>query len=113
MSSSPVIHLDDVKSFDELIIKADKPVVVDFWAIWCPPCRIMGPIFEDVARELSGQAIFAKVNVDEAPELAERYRIMAIPTIMIFVDGAPVDRILGAIGKEALIEFIRRHIEGS
>ncbi|HDJ26473.1 MAG TPA: thioredoxin [Candidatus Bathyarchaeota archaeon] len=112
MSSDPVRHLD-ARAFDELIITSDKPVVVDFWAEWCPPCHIMEPIFRDVAEELSGQAIFAKVNVDEAPELAERYRIMAIPTIVIFVNGAPVDRVVGTIGKEALVEFVRRHVRSS
>ena len=109
MEGKAVIHLDS-RSFDEVVGSSDKPVVVDFWAEWCRPCLVMAPIYEEVARELAGRAVFAKVNVDEAPELAERFNIMAIPTIMVFVDGRPVDRLVGAVGKEGLLAFLSKHI---
>ena len=111
MGSSPVIHLDDVKSFDELIIKADKPVVVDFWAIWCPPCRIMEPIFEDVARELSGQAIFAKVNVDEGRSTATNFGIMSIPTLLLFKEGKIANQIVGVVSKGEIKSMIDEHLQ--
>ena len=104
-----VLHLDST-NFDEVITKADKPVVVDFWAEWCPPCHMFAPIFEEVAEELGDKAIFAKVNVDEARELAIRLGIRAIPTVMVFVNGKPVGRVVGAVGKEALRELVMRHI---
>ena len=106
-----VLHLDS-SNFDEVVGKADKPVVVDFWAEWCPPCLMMAPIFEEVAMEFSDKAIFAKVNVDEAPELAKRYNIMAIPTIMVFAGGKPVDKIVGALGKEGLVSLLMKHLGG-
>ena len=111
MAEGAVLHLDS-SNFDEVVGKADKPVVVDFWAEWCPPCLMMAPIFEEVAREFSGKAIFAKVNVDEAPELARRYNIMAIPTIMVFVGGKPVDKVVGALGKEGLVSLLMKHLGG-
>jgi len=107
--SDDVLHLDS-KSFDELIKNSDKPVVVDFWAEWCPPCLYMAPIFEEVASRLSGKAVFAKVNVDECPDLAERYGIMAIPTIIVFVGGKPVDKRIGAMDAHALEELVGKYI---
>lgn len=85
-------------------------MVVDFWAEWCPPCLMMAPVFEEVARRFSGRALFARVNVDEAPDLARRYGIMAIPTIMVFVGGEPVDRVIGAVGEEALEALVMKHL---
>ncbi|RLI08113.1 thioredoxin [Candidatus Bathyarchaeota archaeon] len=107
--SEPVVHLDS-SNFDEVVRGSDKPVVVDFWAEWCPPCLMMAPVFEEVARRFSGRALFARVNVDEAPDLARRYGIMAIPTIMVFVGGEPVDRVIGAVGEEALEALVMKHL---
>ena len=81
--------------------------VVDFWAEWCGPCRIMGPIFKETASELKGKAHFGKVNVDENHELAQEFGVMSIPTTIFFKDGEPVDRITGVIEKEELVEKIR------
>jgi len=104
-----VLHLDS-SNFDEVVKGSDKPVLVDFWAEWCPPCLVFAPIFEEAARELAGKAVFAKVNVDEARELAARYNVMAIPTIIVFVNGEPVDRVVGAVGKEALLALVAKHL---
>ena len=107
--SGRVLHLD-ASNFDEVVGKAGKPVVVDFWAEWCPPCHMFEPVFEAVAEELGDKAIFARVNVDEAREIALRLNIMAIPTVVVFVGGKPVDRVVGAVGREALLELVMRHL---
>lgn len=91
--------------FDKFI-KDDK-TVIDFWAPWCGPCKMMGPIFEDVAKDLKDKAKFAKVNVDENSDLAQRFGVMSIPTIMFFRDGEPVDRAVGVLMKEDLIKKVK------
>jgi len=90
------------KDFDAFIGKADKPVLVDFWAEWCMPCLVMAPIVESLAKKYAGKALFAKVNVDENPGLAMRFGIYGIPTFIIFVNGKEVRRIVGAVGKAGL-----------
>lgn len=90
-----VLHLNP-QNFDEAI-KADKPVLVDFWAEWCAPCRMFGPIFEKAAEKLDGEAVFAKVNVDESEALALKYSVMSIPTVILFKNGAEVARRTGAL----------------
>ncbi|MFQ5906497.1 MAG: thioredoxin [bacterium] len=88
------------KDFEEKVLKSEKPVMVDFWAPWCMPCRMVGPIVEELSNAFEGQANFAKVNVDESPEVAARFGIRSIPTIMIFKSGECVDTIVGACPKE-------------
>ncbi len=88
------------KDFEQKVLKSDKPVVVDFWAPWCMPCRMVGPIIEELAGTFSGEASFAKVNVDDSPQVAVRYNIRTIPTIMIFKSGECVDTVVGACPKE-------------
>ena len=95
----------DKKNFDKFV-KEDK-VVVDFWAPWCGPCKIMAPIFHEVAKEMDGKTKFAKVNVDDNLELAQRFDVMSIPTTIFFRDGQQVDRIIGAVGKEQLVKTIK------
>lgn len=90
------------ESFDDFV-KEDK-VVVDFWAPWCGPCKMMGPIFEEVSEELKDKVKFGKVNVDENPEMAQKFGVMSIPTLMFFRDGQPVDKIVGVLPKEELIK---------
>ena len=85
-------------------------VVVDFWAPWCPPCRFLAPIIEELAREYAGRVRFGKLNVDKNPRTARRYRITAIPTLLVFKEGRLVDRIVGAMPKEALEARLRRHM---
>ncbi|MFC1585573.1 thioredoxin [Fibrobacterota bacterium] len=103
-----VVHLDR-NSFDSAI-QSDLPVLVDFWAEWCGPCRMMGPVLEELAREYSGRAIIAKVNVDENGELAMKYQISAIPNLKIFYKGKEVQNIVGAVPKERLTAPLDKYV---
>ena len=89
------------QNFEE-IIKSDKPVLIDFWAEWCGPCRMIGPIVEELAGELEGQAVIGKLNVDNNPNVPSRFGIRGIPTLLIFKDGKQVDKQVGLTGKEVL-----------
>jgi thioredoxin 1 len=82
-------------SFQKNVLDSQKPVLVDFWAPWCGPCRAVAPIVEELAKEYDGKAEFAKVNVDEAPMVASQYGIMSIPTVIVFKDGKPAEQIIG------------------
>lgn len=92
-------------NFDQLI-KSDKLVIVDFWATWCGPCRMLSPVLDEVEAELSDKLEVVKVNVDDADEVAARYRIMSIPTLLFFKNGEIVDKTVGAMPKNVLIEKI-------
>jgi thioredoxin 1 len=89
-------------TFDYHVLKNDKPVLVDFWAEWCGPCRVMGKILDEFAHEVGESVTVGKVNVDEQPEIASRYGIQSIPTIIIFKNGTIVDRLAGAVPKKVL-----------
>jgi len=89
------INAIDQSSFQKVVLESQKPVLVDFWAPWCGPCRAVAPIVEELAKEYVGKADFAKVNVDDAPLLASQYGVMSIPTIMIFKDGKPAEQVIG------------------
>ena len=95
----------DKKTFDKFI-KEDK-VIVDFWASWCGPCKILSPTVEEVASEMKDKAKFAKVNVDENLELAQRFQVMSIPTLIFFRDGKQADRTVGVISKEEIEKRIK------
>ena len=97
-------------SFDNFIEKANLPVLVDFWADWCMPCRIMAPVIEELTRDYTGKAVFAKVNVDENPEVASRYNIMSIPHFIIFKNGNPAERIVGAVGRGPLEDALKKYL---
>ncbi len=90
------------QEFDQEVLNAGKPALVDFWAVWCGPCRIVGPIVEEIAEEYDGRAVVAKVDVDSNRELAMRYGIQAIPTLLFFKDGQVADRIVGAADKRTI-----------
>ncbi|MDD4688241.1 MAG: thioredoxin [Eubacteriales bacterium] len=92
-------------NFNEEVLSSDKPVLVDFWASWCGPCRMVGPIVEEIADERPDIKV-AKVNVDEQSELATKYGVMSIPTLMIFKDGTVVDQSTGAKPKQQILEMI-------
>ncbi len=94
------------QNFEEKVLKANKPVMVDFWATWCMPCRMVAPVVEEIADETAGRAYVGKVNVDEQGELAARYRVSSIPTLIVFENGREVRRTVGAQDKEALMNFL-------
>lgn len=102
-----MITLTDA-SFSEEVLRSMTPVVVDFWAEWCGPCRMVGPLLEDLASEYDGQVKFGKVNVEENQQLAGEYRISAIPTLLIFKDGKVQDVIVGLKSKRDLKASIER-----
>jgi len=103
------LHLDD-KNFEAEVIKSSIPVLVDFWAEWCGPCKMIAPVIDQLAVELQGKLKVAKVNVDEASELAGLYNVMSIPTLLIFKGGLPVDQIVGALPKDRLLAKINPHL---
>lgn len=101
--SDKVTQLDET-TFDEVINGTSEPVVVDFWAEWCGPCKVVAPILDEIAEEQAGTLKVTKLNVDENPSLAQRYGVMSIPTMLVFRDGEVDKRIVGAKGKAQLIE---------
>ena len=103
-----VIEIDQ-SNFDSTV-KANPKLVVDCWAAWCGPCRMMGPIIDRLAKEHTGKYAFAKLNVDENPQISQSYRIMAIPTLLFFKDGQVVDQIVGLVPKEEIEEVMRRKL---
>ena len=103
------IHLTE-KNFEEEVLKSSLPVLVDFWAEWCGPCRMIGPIVEEIANELKGKLKVAKVNVDELQDIAQQYNIMSIPTLLIFKKGQVAEQIIGAMPKEPLLAKIKPHL---
>ena len=96
----PIVVTD--ASFEDDVIKSETPVLVDFWAEWCGPCKMVAPIVEELADEYDGTVTFAKLDVDSNPKTATGYGIRGIPTLLIFSDGQPVDQIVGAVPKAVL-----------
>jgi thioredoxin 1 len=92
-------------NFEEVVVKADKPVMVDFWAEWCGPCRMIAPFVEEISKEYAGQAIVAKCDVDNSPGVAARFGIRNIPTVLFFKNGVVADKQIGAVPK---VNFVNK-----
>jgi len=97
-------------NFEEEVLKSDKPVLVDFWAPWCGPCRMVAPVVEEIADEMNGQLKVVKLNTDENYVTASRYGIMSIPTLGIFKGGELVDAVIGAVPKHHLVSKLTPHV---
>ena len=95
-----------VSNFETEVLAAEKPVLVDFWATWCGPSRMLGPAVDELAEDLEGRVIVGKVNVDEESDLARRYRVASIPTLIVFENGAEVRRSVGVVPKEDILDML-------
>ncbi len=107
MSNAKTVSDQD---WDTEVLKSDTPVLVDFWAEWCGPCRMVGPVVEEIAQEKAGELKVVKLNVDDSPDTARKYRVMSIPTIMVFSGGDEKKRIVGARGKSQILAEIDEFI---
>jgi len=102
------MELND-SNFDQ-IIKSDKPVLVDFWAEWCGPCKMIGPVVEELAGDYEGKAVVAKLNVDENPQVTARFGVRSIPTLLVFKNGQIVDKQIGAVPKSVLASKLQAQV---
>jgi thioredoxin 1 len=107
--SGKIVQLDDA-TFDEHVKASDVPVLVDFWAEWCGPCKMIAPILEEIAEEQGGKITIAKLNVDDSLDIARRYEVMSIPTLLLFKDGEPKARLVGAKPKAQLLQEISQYL---
>jgi thioredoxin 1 len=106
MSKALMVTKDN---FESEVLRSDRPVLVDFWAEWCGPCKMLLPIVEELAAELEGKVKVCKVNVDEAQDLAADFNVMSIPTLFIFKGGSPVEQIVGAVPRAKILEKLKAH----
>ena len=97
-------------TFNEVVASASEPVLVDFWAEWCTPCKMIAPILQEIADEQAGKLKIVKLNVDDVPDVAMKYQVMSIPTLIVFKDGVEVNRLVGARGKAQLLESLAAYL---
>src|SRR6266581_7859242 len=108
-------HVNDTtdSSFETDVLKSDRPVLVDFWAAWCAPCRMLAPTVESVAEKYAGNARVVKLNVDDNPSISQRFGIKGIPTLILFKNGREEERVVGATSKESISRLIDKHLGGA
>lgn len=109
MANDKIITLDS-GNFDSEVLDSDSPVLVDFWAIWCGPCRVVATVLDELADELDGRVRIAKLNVDASQDIAQRFHVSSIPTFILFKNGQVADRMMGAMPKSAFLSFIERNL---
>ncbi len=109
MATEQILTLND-DNFDEHVQKLQGPILVDFWAAWCGPCKAVAPALEQLAREMNGRAHVAKINVDDNGDLANRFGIRSIPTLLVFKNGKVVDQLVGAAPKEQIRRMVEKHL---
>ena len=102
-------HVSDA-TFEKDVLQSDTPVLVDYWAEWCGPCKMIAPVLEEIAKEQGGKVAVAKLNVDDNPEVARRFEVMSIPTLLVFADGEVKRRLVGAKGKAQLLQELSEFI---
>jgi len=100
----------NTSNFESEVLKSDKPVLVDFWAAWCGPCRMVAPVIDQIAEQYAGKVKVVKLNVDENPQIAERYQILSIPTVYLFKNGNQADGVVGARPKQSFEEMLNKHV---
>ncbi len=108
--ASENVHILSDETFTDTVGADGEPVLVDFWAEWCGPCKMIAPILDEIADEQVGTVKIAKLNVDDAPDTARQYEVMSIPTMILFKDGEPVKKIVGAKPKDAILEELADYI---
>lgn len=107
MASEAIVELND-SSFDAEVISSDKPVLVDFWAPWCGPCKALGPVIDEISNDFVDKVKVGKVNVDENPEISMKFGIRSIPTLIVFKDGEVQDQIIGAVPKSEIEKALEK-----
>jgi thioredoxin 1 len=110
MQEGNILHLSDA-TYDQEVLQSTTPILVDFWAPWCGPCRMIGPVLEDIAADYKGRIKVGKVNVDENPLVATRLGVRSIPTLLLYKGGQVVDQMVGAVPKAQLVKFIEKWLD--